>query len=359
VPIADPTLGTEERERVLDVMDSGDLADGEEVRAFEDEFASHCHVEYGVAAANGTAALHAALHACGIGEGDTVVTTPFSFVATANAVRFCGAEPIFTDIDLETYNIDPESVRATIEARDGDVDAILPVHLYGLPAEMAPLASIAAEYDAALIEDAAQAHGARYRSDPVGSFSDAATFSFYPTKNITTGEGGIIVTDDDRIASRAARFVNHGRDDAGAYRVLGHNFRMTSMAGAIGRVQLKRLGRFVRERRENAATLDEALTDAPVETPVEPDHARHAYHQYTVRADDRDALAAHLDDAGVDTGVYYPSPIHELPAYEGWEASLPVAERAAREVLSLPVHPQLTDAQVDTVAHAVATYQQP
>jgi len=358
IPVASPELGSRERERVLDVLDSGLLADGPEVRAFEEEFATQCGVDHAVGTANGTAALHAALRACGIGEGDTVVTTPLSFVATANAVRFCGARPVFADVDPETYNLDPESVRAVVE-REGGVDAVLPVHLYGLPADVDALADIAAERDAALVEDAAQAHGARYRGDPVGSLGDAAAFSFYPTKNMTTGEGGMVVTDEESVADRAARFVNHGRDGTGTYVDVGHNFRMTSIAGAIGRAQLPRLDAFVRARRRNAARLNDALVDSAVTTPVEPDGRRHAYHQYTVRCEHRDALVAHLDDAGIDTGVYYPDPIHELPAYDGVDASCPVAERAAREVVSLPVHPALTDEQVERVATALREYDDP
>ncbi|WP_436927188.1 DegT/DnrJ/EryC1/StrS family aminotransferase [Halosimplex amylolyticum] len=357
IPIASPAIGERERERVEEVLDSGMLADGEEVRAFEREFATTCHVDHGVGVANGTAALHAALRACGIGEGDTVLTTPFSFVATANAVRFCGAEPVFADIDPETYNLDPTSAREAIEIRGGDVDAIVPVHLYGLPADVDAICDLAAEYDAAVIEDAAQAHGARLDGEPVGSFGDAAAFSFYPTKNMTTGEGGMIVTDDEEVADRAARFVNHGRNDQYEHVELGHNFRMTNMAAAIGRVQLKRLSRFVRARRDNAAALTDALDETPIDPPTVPDHVDHAFHQYTVRAPDRERLTTHLGDTGVDTGVYYPTPIHEQPAYDHVDERFPVAERAADEVLSLPVHPGLTDADREAIADALALYQ--
>jgi len=357
VPIASPAIGKRERERVADVLDSGMLADGDEVRAFEREFATTCHVDHGVATSNGTTALHAALRACGIAEGDTVVTTPFSFVATANAVRLCGAEPVFADIDPETYNLDPDAVRRVVESRDGDVDAILPVHLYGLPAEMDAFQSLAEMYDAALIEDAAQAHGARYDDDPVGSFGDAATFSFYPTKNMTTGEGGMIVTDDEAIADRAARFVNHGRDDQYDHVELGHNFRMTNIAAAIGRVQLKRLSRFVRARRDNATALTETLEDTPLDPPTVPDHVDHAFHQYTVHAPDRDRLVDHLDERGVDTGIYYPTPIHRQPAYDHVDDRFPVAEQAASDVCSLPVHPGLGEADREAIADALAVYQ--
>ena len=356
VPVADPTISERARERVDAVLRSGQLADGDPVRAFEREFADYCGAAHGVACANGTAALHAALRACGVGPGDTVVTTPFSFVATANAVRFCGAEPVFADVDPDTLNLDPAAVRDVIDARDGDVDALLPVHLYGLPAEMDAFLEIAGEYDALLIEDAAQAHGATYRGRPVGSLGDAAAFSFYPTKNLTTGEGGMVVTDRDDVAERAARFVNHGRDANGAYASLGHNFRLTSVAAAIGRVQLERLPDFVKTRRDTAARYDRTLEDSPVDAPPTPPESEHAYHQYTVQCEDRDALAAHLDDHGVDSAVYYPTPIPELPAYEGVEASIPVASRASERVLSVPVHPELSARQVDAVAAALERY---
>jgi len=240
--------------------------------------------------------------------------------------------------------------------RETDADAILVVHLYGLPADMDAFRDVAADEDVRLIEDAAQAHGAAYRGQPVGSFGDAAAFSFYPTKNMTTGEGGMVLTDDDSVADRAASYVNHGRSGAGGYahERLGSNYRLTSLAAAIGRVQLKRLPKWVRTRRENAARLSGALDDVPgVRPPVEPDGATHAYHQYTVRCADRDALRDHLADAGVDTGVYYPTPIHQLSAYDGYNADAPVAERTTDEVLSLPVHPGLTDEELDRIASAI------
>jgi dTDP-4-amino-4,6-dideoxygalactose transaminase len=356
VPIADPEISDRARRRVEAVLERGDLADGEAVRAFEREFADFCDVGHGVACANGTAALHAALRACGIGEGDVVVTTPFSFVATANAVRFCGATPVFADVDPATGNLDPDAVRRTIAARDGAVDAVVPVHLYGLPADMDAFLDIAAEFDVLLVEDAAQAHGATLHGRPVGSFGDAAAFSFYPTKNMTTGEGGMVVTNRDDVARRAARFVNHGRDDQYRHVDLGHNFRMTSMAAEIGRVQLDRLPTFLAARRAHAARYDRALRHSPISAPVVTDPAVHAFHQYTVRCDDPDDLAAHLDDHGVDSSIYYPTPINEQPAYDGWDPTTPVASDLSDRVLSVPVHPGLTDDQVDTVATALRSY---
>jgi dTDP-4-amino-4,6-dideoxygalactose transaminase len=358
IPIADPELGGREIAEVVDVLESGTLADGQQVRGFESEFASFCDADRGVATANGTTALHAAFEALGIGEGDAVVTSPFSFVASANAIRLAGAEPVFADIDPDTFTLDPTAVEEALRRKD-DAAAILAVHLYGLPAEMDRLREIADRHGVALVEDAAQAHGAEFRGRKVGSFGDAACFSFYPTKNMTTGEGGMITTDRDDVADRAESYVNHGRPPEGGYEHVrvGHNFRLTSMAAAIGRVQLKRLPEYNDARRANAAALSEALSDADVVTPVEPDDRRHVYHQYTIRTDDRDGLAAHLDDAGVGTGVYYPTPIHEQPAYDGVDYAGPVAERTAEQALSLPVHPNVSERDVRTIVRAVRSYE--
>ena len=357
IAIADPDVGDREFERVREVLASGRLADGPVVREFEREFAEYCGADRGVATANGTAALQTALRAVGIGEGDAVVTTPLSFVASANAVRLCGARPVFADVDPETYTLDPDAVEAAVEAND-DVAAILPVHLYGLPAEMGRLTEVAAAHDLALIEDAAQAHGATCDGRRVGTFGDAGCFSFYPTKNMTTGEGGMVVADDPAVADRAARFVNHGRADAADrgydHVSVGHNLRMTSLAAAIGVEQLRKLPAYNVRRRGHAARLSAALSDVPeIGLPAEPTGRRHVYHQYTVRCPDRDALRATLDERGVDTAVYYPTLIPDQPAYVGYDASVPTARRLAGEVVSLPVHPGLSEADVDRVAAAV------
>ncbi|MFC4549528.1 MULTISPECIES: DegT/DnrJ/EryC1/StrS family aminotransferase [Halorussus] len=358
VPIADPELRDREIDAAVETLESGMLADGPQVREFEAEFAGFCEAEHGVATSNGTTALHAALEALEIGEGDKVVTSPYSFVASANAVRLAGAEPVFADIDPDTFNLEPTAVEEAIR-REDDVAAVMPVHLYGLPAEMDRLLEIADEYDLAVIEDAAQAHGAAYEGRKVGSFGDAACFSFYPTKNMTTGEGGMITTNREDVAERAESFVNHGRPPEGGYEHVrtGHNFRMTSTAAAIGRVQLDRLPDYNEARRENAARFDEALEDADVVTPYVPEGRRHVYHQYTIRADDRDGLADHLEAEGVGTGVYYPTPIHELKAYADVDHAAPVAERTAGQALSLPVHPNLTEEDRRTVVDAVTEYQ--
>jgi len=356
VSIADPDVGEREMTSVRDVLASGQLSAGETVQSFETEFANYCGVAHGVATSNGTTALHAALEALGIGEGDAVVTTPLSFIATANAVRLAGAEPVFADVNPSTYNLDPSAVEATIRDRDGDVDAVLAVHLYGLPAPMDHLRDVADRYDVPLIEDAAQAHGAEFDGQTVGSLGDVACFSFYPTKNMTTGEGGMITTDRADVAERAAAFINHGRSGHDRHERVGHNFRMTDLAAAIGRVQLQKLPGYVEARRENAARFTDALRDSPIRAPAEPDGYRHAYHQYTIRAEDRDDVQAHLSEYGVDSAVYYPTPIHEQPAYDDVDHSAPNAEQATGDVLSIPVHPNLTDRDRTAVATALADY---
>jgi perosamine synthetase len=354
IPIASPAVGEEEVDRVTHVLESGMIADGEVVREFEREFADYCGTEYGIATANGTAALHAALVGVGIGEGDRVLTTPFSFVATANAIRHAGAEPVFADIDPVTYNLEPETAREV--ASETAIDAILVVHLYGCPAEMDALEELAADLEVPLIEDCAQAHGATYDGRRVGSFGDVACFSFYPTKNMTTGEGGMVLTDRADVAERVTRFVDHGRTDGYTHASLGHNFRLTNVAAAIGRAQFERLPEFVDRRRENAARLTAAFEATEIGPPVEPDRCTHVYHQYTVRTLDRDRFREHLGERGVGTGVYYPRCIHEQPAYDAIDHDAPQAQRATAEVVSVPVHPALSSDEVGRVAEVIASY---
>ncbi|MWV40033.1 DegT/DnrJ/EryC1/StrS family aminotransferase [Natrialba sp. INN-245] len=354
IPIADPELGEEETDRVEDVLDSGMLADGPEVREFEAEFAAYCGTDHGVATSNGTTALHAALEALEIGDGDRVLTTPFSFIATANAIRLAGAEPVFADIDPATYNLDPDA--AWEIAREEAVDAIVVVHLYGLPAAMEVFRDLADDLGVPLIEDAAQAHGAEYDGDRVGSIGDVGCFSFYPTKNMTTGEGGMVTTDRADLVDRLEQFINHGRTDSYDHASVGHNFRMTSIAAAIGRAQLERLPEFIDQRRANAVRLTEGIANDVVTCPVEPADATHVYHQYTIRTENRDDLVDYLEDHGVGAGVYYPTCIHEQPAYDDVSCSAPEAEGAAAEVLSLPVHPNVTADDLDHIIEVINDY---
>ncbi len=355
IHLADPRMGKEEIARVVAVMESGQLADGPEVRAFEDEFAAYCGATHGVAVSNGTTALHAAFVGLGLGEGSRIVTSPFSFIASANGIRLAGADVGFVDIDPATYNVDPHALEAQLRTGE-QIDGVLAVHLYGLPADMAHLAELRDEFGFALIEDAAQAHGATVNGKRVGSLGDAACFSFYPTKNMTTGEGGMILTDDEAVAERAARYINHGRVGTYEHSEVGHNFRLTSIGAAIGRAQLEKLPGFTQARQANAAFLTEALADVDVLTPHVPADRTHAYHQYTVRTPDRDGLMAHLDEWGIDSGVYYPKPIHQQPAYADITFHAPEAEQAAREVLSLPVHPTLSDEDLQRIVDAVTVY---
>ncbi|WP_049917610.1 DegT/DnrJ/EryC1/StrS family aminotransferase [Haloferax denitrificans] len=357
IPIANPQMGQAEKDRVLDVMESGMLADGPEVRAFEDEFSDYCGTDEAVATSNGTTALHAALKGVGIGPGDRVLTTPFSFIATANAIRLAGGTPVFADIDPATYNLDPDAAEAVLRESSDEIDAILVVHLYGLPCDLDRLSELANEYDIPLVEDAAQAHGAVYDGDRVGSIGDVGCFSFYPTKNMTTGEGGMVTTDNADIADRTARFVNHGRTAKYGHSEVGHNFRLTSIGAAIGRAQLERLPSYIEARRANAERLTEGLSSTSLTLPVEPDGSTHVYHQYTVRADDRDALKSHLEAHDVGSGVYYPTCMHEQPVYEHIDHTAPVGERVASEVLSLPVHPELDDSDLDQIIDAVHSYE--
>lgn len=355
ISIADPDIGPEEHRRVHDVLESRRLADGPTVRSFESKFASFCGVDYGVATSNGTTALETAIRSLGLDSDDTVITSPFSFIASANAIQLAGPSVAFADIDPETYNLDPTAVQAVLD--DQEIDAILAVHLYGLPAPMGRLRELADEYGCLLIEDAAQAHGAAIDGQRTGSLGDAACFSFYPTKNMTTGEGGMVVTDNEAVADRAARYINHGRTDSYEHATVGHNFRLTSLGAAIGLAQLEKLPGYTAARRATADRLTEALEPVDgIVTPTEPDGFTHVYHQYTVRTADRQALRSYLDAANVDTAVYYPTPIHRQPPYEHLDVTAPESEQAAEQVVSLPVHPGLSSTDVDRLATVLRAY---
>jgi dTDP-4-amino-4,6-dideoxygalactose transaminase len=332
-------------------MRSGMLAQGEQVAAFEQGFAQVCGVSEAIAVSSGTAALHLALLAHGVGPGDEVITSPFSFAATGNTILLVGATPVFVDIDPDTYNLDPELVERAITPR---TKAIMPVHLYGNPADMDRLIPLAQSRGLVIIEDACQAHAAAIHGRTVGSFGTGA-FSFYPTKNITTGEGGAITTNDPAIAEKVRLLRSHGQKERYNHVALGYNLRMTDLQTAIGVVQLGKLAGFTEKRIANAAYLNERLAGG-VKTPtVLPGH-KHVYHQYTIRVPgDRDAVARALNERGVGTGVHYPRPIHQQPVYQelGFTLSQPVAEQAAREVLCLPIHPALSDDDLATIAREV------
>ena len=352
INIAKPQIGEEEKKAVLEVLDSGMIAQGPRVKAFEEAFAAMCGVKHAIATTSGTTALHVSLLANGIGEGDEVITSPFTFIASANAVLYTGARPVFIDIDRITYNIDPALIEAAITPR---TKAILPVHLFGLSCDMDPIMKIAQKHNLAVIEDACQSHGATYKGKRVGSFG-TGTFSLYPTKNMTSAEGGMITTDDDTINEKCRVIRQHGMRRRYYHDELGFNFRMTDVHAAIGLEQLKKLEGRNEQRRANAEFLSEHLQGVMV--PYVPAGCAHVYHQYTVRVPDgkRDALRAYLQENGVGSEIYYPVPVHQQIFYTeelGYKITLPEAEQAALEVLSLPVHPALSQADLETIVSTV------
>lgn len=346
IPLVHPILGRSEKKIVCEVIDSGMIASGVYVEKFERSFARYCGARHGVAVSNGTTALHAALLACGVGPGDKVLTTPFSFIATANSILHCGATPVFADIDKGTYNLSPSEAEKSLRRHAG-IKAVIVVHLYGLPANMDAFLALKKRYGFALIEDCAQAHGAQWKGRTVGSIGDAAAFSFYATKNATTGEGGVVLTNDAGIDARVRQIINHGRSTHSTHSILGYNFRLTNIAAGIGLAQLRHLSRWTQRRQANAGILTAGLRSiASITVPAVPSGSRPVYHQYTIRvpAARREALMAHLNTRGISSGVYYATAIHRQPLYEDLgfkEGSCPVAEQASREVLSLPVHPAL------------------
>jgi dTDP-4-amino-4,6-dideoxygalactose transaminase len=358
IPAARPVIGDEEVDAAVRVLRSGMVVQGPEVAAFEDEFAALVAGRHCVAVNSGTSALLLALAALGIGAGDEVIVPSFTFAASANAVSLVGAVPVFADIDPDTFCLDPDAVAAAIGPRTA---AVMPVHLYGQPADMRRLGPLAERHGLAVVEDAAQAHGAALEGTPVGAFGAAACFSFYPTKNMHALEGGMVVTPDAEAARTLRLLRNQGMERRYANELVGYNLRLTDVAAAIGRAQLRKLPGWNEQRRAHAAKLDAGLAGHPgVLTPVLAPGAAHVYHQYTVRvpAGRRDALHAHLAGHGVGSAVYYPTPVHRLPPFAAAAAGavLPATEDAAARVLSLPVHPSLADADLDRVAAAVRSF---
>ncbi|MCJ7622094.1 MAG: DegT/DnrJ/EryC1/StrS family aminotransferase [Anaerolineaceae bacterium] len=352
INIASPIIGEEEKNAVLEVLESGMLAQGPKVKAFEDAFADYCGVKHAVATSSGTTALHTALLINNIGPGDEVITSPFTFIASANSILFVGAEPVFVDIDPATFNIDVNLIEAAITPR---TKAIMPIHLFGLCADMDRIVAIAKKYNLVIIEDACQSHGAIFDGKKAGSFG-TGTFSLYPTKNMTSAEGGMITTNDDALAESARVIRQHGMRRRYYHDELGYNFRMTDVHAAIGFEQLKKLPGFNHTRQENAAYLSSHLKG--VLTPVVPEGQEHVFHQYTIRVvgSKRDEMIDYLRENGVGSGVYYPIPIHKQTYYVdelGYDQHLKESEQAALEVISLPVHPGLSQEDLDTIVAVV------
>ncbi|MEV5608300.1 DegT/DnrJ/EryC1/StrS family aminotransferase [Streptomyces sp. NPDC052225] len=351
IPPARPVIGEAEIQAAVRVLRSGRVVQGPEVAAFEEEFATLVDGRHCVAVNSGTSALQLTLLALGIGPGDEVIVPSFSFAATANAVRLVGADPVFADIDPRTYCVDPRAVASLIGPRTA---AIMPVHLYGHPAAMDELTPLAERHGLAVVEDACQAHGAALDARPVGAHGTAGCFSFYPTKNMHALEGGMVTVADAELARTLRLLRNQGMEARYANEIVGANMRMTDVNAAVGRVQLGHLAEWTERRRSHAKRLDALITTDAVTTPYVADGARHVHHQYTVRIGEglRDAFRRELEVRGVGSAVYYPTPIHRLTPYETGDR-LPETDRAAAEVLSLPVHPTLTDREIERVAEAV------
>jgi dTDP-4-amino-4,6-dideoxygalactose transaminase len=343
-------MGEDEKSRVWEAMASGSLAQGPRVGEFEERFADFIGAAHAVATSSGTTALHLALLGYDVGRGDEVITVPFTFIASASSILYTGARPVFVDIDERTFTIDTQLIEGAITPR---TKAIMPVSLYGLPAPMPAITEIAERHGLAVVEDACQAHGAAIGDRRSGTWG-AGTFSFYPTKNMTTGEGGMLTTDDGALADRVRLLREHGMKVRYHHDVVGYNFRMTDIAAAIGLAQLPKLGAFNERRRAIAARYDRELRGVTI--PAVPPGVTHVYHQYTIRVNRRDEFAERLKERGVGSAIYYPIPVHRQKPFIALgygDEAYPVTDRLTEEVLSIPVHPSLSDDEVARVIEAV------
>jgi dTDP-4-amino-4,6-dideoxygalactose transaminase len=345
------------RAAIDSVFDGGRFVLGDNVKAFEKEFAEFCGAEHAIAVANGTQALMIAMRACGLQSGDEVITTPNTFIATSEAITANGCRVVFVDIDPDTYTMDVSAIEDCITER---TRAIVPVHLFGQPADMDPILEIAGRHGLKVIEDAAQAHGAKYKGRTVGTLGDVACFSFYPGKNLGAyGDGGAIVTDDSDIADMALMLRNHGRHKKFEHEIEGINSRLDEIQAAVLRVKLPHLDRWNRLRRGNAAEYDRLLGGTGVVTPRVAEYSEHVYHLYVIRSDSRDALRAHLDRSGIASGIHYPVPLHLQPAYSYLDrrrGAFPVTEASSAAILSLPMFPELTSEQIGLISGVIADF---
>ena len=338
---------------VIRVLNSGRYIKGQELEKFEQEFAESCGAKYGVGVSSGTSAILLSLMALGIGEGDEVIVPSLTFIATATPARFLGATLVYTDIDPETYTIDPAEIERKISPR---TKAIIPVHLYGHPCDVDPINELAKEHNLYVIEDACQAHCATYKGKKAGSLGDIGCFSFFPSKNMTVlGDGGMITTNDGELAQKVRMLRDHGRTQKYVHELLGLNCRLSEIHATIGREQLKHLAEWNKRRREIAARYSTLLQDSGVAIPVEREWAKHVYHMYVIRVKQRDELVSYLKGKGIETGIHYPVPLHRQPCIKS-DVSLPITEKYVDEILSLPMHPQLSDDEVDCVASEVRNF---
>jgi dTDP-4-amino-4,6-dideoxygalactose transaminase len=338
---------------IRSVLDSTQFILGPSVQALEKETAAYLGVKHAIGVASGTDALHLALRAAGIGAGDEVITTPFTFIATAEAISYLGARPVFVDIDPDTFNIDVRCIEAAITPR---TRALLPVHLFGQPAEMGPLLDICRRHHLKLIEDCAQSFGADYAGRKTGSFGEFGCFSFFPSKNLGGyGDGGLITTNDDELAAEVRVLRNHGSRERYCHSMIGYNSRLDELQAAILRVKLGHIEEYNRLRRENAHHYSRLLRHPQLCTPVEREGGTHVYHQYTILVSERDSIQKALQEAGIASAVYYPIPLHRQEVYRTshGDVSLPVAEEMAQRVLSLPIFPELTKDQIEGICGVI------
>jgi len=337
-----------------EVCESAFFAQGPPTKAFEQEFAAYCGVSHCVSLNSGTSALHLALRCLDIGPGDEVITTPFTFIATAWAISYVGATPVFVDIDPVRRTLDPSKLEAAVTPR---TRAIVPVHIFGSPADMDPINAVAKKHNLSVVEDAAQAHGARYKGKRVGQFSAMSCFSFYPTKNLGAyGEGGALLTNDEKLAARARSLREHAQSARYVHEEIGFNYRMDSLQAALLRVKLKRLDAWNAARAAHARRYGERLAGTSYGLPSVPGDSESVWHCYVIECDNRDRIRAALTNAGIDTAINYPLPLHLQPVYRSLgyhQGDLPVAERLCERCLSLPMYPELTHEQIDTVIHAL------
>ena len=342
---------------IAGVLERSDFVLGSAVEEFEAAFAAYCEVDHAVGVDCGLSALELILRAYDIGPGDEVITAANTFVATAFAIERCGARPVLVDIDPESYNLDPSQVEAALTP---STRAIMPVHLYGRPADMDPIAAIAREHDLRIFEDACQAHGARYRGRRTGGLSDAAAFSFYPSKNLGAfGDAGMVATDDPKIAEKVRMLRNLGTQSRYVHEIKGANHRMDTLQAAILKAKLPHLDRANASRQAAASLYGSLLADLPVRLPAEPEASDHVYHLYVVEVDDRDGLQRHLEGVGIATGIHYPTPIHLQPAFRelGYSpGDFPVTEASARRILSLPMYPKIETQSVAYTAYGVRSF---
>ena len=338
-------------------LDNCSFCLGPDVAQFEKDFAMFCGAQHALGFNSGTSALHVAMRLLNVGPGDEVITTPYTFIATSWAISYCGAKPVYVDIDEATFNLDPKRIERAITPR---TKAVLPVHLYGQPFDVDAIAAICKKHKLPFVEDAAQAHGAKYRGNSIGTFGAVSCFSFYPAKNLgACGEGGALVTNDAALAARAKSLREHGSTVRYHHDEVGYNYRLEGIQGAVLGVKLKHLGQWTRERQRVAARYAELLADTPLQLPAVTPGNESAWHLYTVRSSRRDELKKHLDAHGIGNAVHYPMPLHLQKAYAhlGHQpGDFPVAEKASREVLSLPMFPELTDAQIRRVADVVKDF---